>query len=93
MIYFIFGQDSFRSKRKLEEIILGYKKVHKSGLNLIYFNVGPASAKGYGEASFKDFYSNLKITSMFAEKKHIIIKNVFENDTFQEEFLENIKES
>ncbi|MCX6723295.1 MAG: hypothetical protein NT094_04520 [Candidatus Staskawiczbacteria bacterium] len=91
MIYFIYGQDSFRSKRKLEEIILGYKKIHKSGLNLIYFNVGPASAKGYGEASFKYFYSNLKINSMFAEKKLIILRNVFFDLKFCEEFLENIK--
>ena len=83
MIYFIYGEDSYRSKEKLEEIILGYKKVHKSGLNLIYID-----AK---ELSFKDFYSNFKIASMFAEKKLIILKNVFLNVKFQEEFLENIK--
>ena len=84
MIYFIYGQDSYRSKRKLEEIILGYKKVHKSGLNLIYID-----AKD--EKDFKDFYSNFKITSMFAEKKLIVLKNVFDNAKFQEEFLEKLK--
>jgi len=79
MIYFLYGQDSYRAKRKLEEIIDGYKKVHKSGLNLIYID-----AK---ENSFKDFYSNFKITSMFAEKKLIVIKNVFADKKFQEDFL------
>jgi len=83
MIYFIYGQDSYRSKRKLEEIIEGYKKIHKSGLNLIYID-----AK---EKDFKDFYSNFKITSMFAEKKLIILKNVFGSSKFCEEFLENMK--
>jgi DNA polymerase-3 subunit delta len=83
MIYFIYGEDSYRSKEKLEEIILSYKKIHKSGLNLIYMD-----AK---EKVFKDFYGNFKITSMFAEKKLIILKNVFGNIRFQEEFLENIK--
>ena len=83
MIYFIFGEDSYRSKRKLEEIILEYKKVHKSGLNLIYVD-----AK---EVDFKDFYNNFKITSMFAEKKLIILKNIFGAAKFQEEFLENTK--
>ena len=83
MIYFLYGEDSYRSKRKLEEIILGYKKVHKSGLNLIYVD-----SKG---ESFKDFYNNFKITSMFAEKKMIVIKNIFGNAKFQEDFLENIK--
>ena len=108
MIYFIYGQDSYRAKRKLKEIILGYKKVHKSGLNLIYIDASePASAKGFGEAKkdFKDFYSNLKITSMFAEKKLIILKNVFSvamsalpveqadgrQTKFQEDFLKNIE--
>jgi len=84
MIYFLFGEDSYRAKKKLEEIVLGYKKIHKSGLNLIY-----VSAK---DSDFKDFYSNFKITSMFAEKKLVILKNVFaDKGKFQEEFLENIE--
>ena len=35
MIYFIYGEDSYWSKKKMEEIIDRYKKVHKSVLNLI----------------------------------------------------------
>jgi len=81
MIYFIYGQDSYRAKKKLEEIVLGYKKVHKSGLNLIYVDAS--------EDDFKDFYNNLIITSMFAEKKLIVLKNTFSNSKFQEDFLEN----
>ena len=83
MIYFIYGEDSYRSKRKLEEIIEGYKKAHKSGLNLIWINTK--------ENNFQDFYNNLKITSMFAEKKLIILKNIFSDAKFQEEFSENVK--
>ncbi len=83
MIYFIYGEDSYRAKKKLEEIIDGYKKVHKSGLNLIYIDAR--------EKDFKDFYSNFKITSMFAEKKLILLKNTFDEEKFQEDFLENVK--
>jgi DNA polymerase III subunit delta len=83
MIYFIYGQDSYRAKRKLEEIILSYKKVHKSGLNLIYIDAN--------EKDFKYFYSNLQINSMFAEKKLIVLKNVFSDSKFQEDFLEEAK--
>ena len=83
MIYFLFGEDSYRSKRKLEEIVLSYKEKNKSGLNLIYID-----AK---EKNFKDFYSSLSINSMFAEKKLVVFKNVFENKDFQESILENIK--
>lgn len=82
MIYFIYGEDSYRAKRKLEEIILGYKEKNKSGLNLIHCDAAVSS--------FKDFYSNLQINSMFAEKKLIVLKNVFGNAKFQEEFLEEL---
>lgn len=83
MIYFIYGEDSYRAKRKLEEIILSYKKIHKSGLNLIYIDAA--------KTNFKDFYSNFQITSMFSEKKLIILRNVFSNTKFQEDFSENVK--
>ncbi len=84
MIYFIYGEDSYRSKRKLDEIVLSYKEKHKSGLNLIYIDVGPKD--------FKDFYGNLQINSMFAEKKLVIIRGAFLNIKFQEDFLESISE-
>ena len=84
MIYFIYGQDAYRAKRKLDEMVLSYKKVRKSGLNLIYTN-----AK---EVSFKEFYSQLKINSMFAEKKLVVLRNTFDNVKFQEEFLEKMKD-
>lgn len=83
MLYFLYGEDSYRSKEKLEEIISGYKEKHKSGLNLLYIDTK--------EKDFSDFYNNFKITSMFDEKKLIILKNVFGNAKFQEELLENLK--
>ncbi|MBM3206390.1 MAG: DNA polymerase III subunit delta [Candidatus Staskawiczbacteria bacterium] len=83
MIIFLYGPDSFRSKIKLNEIIEGYKKSKKSLLNLNYFD---ASNK-----EFKNFYDNFKVSSMFDEKKLVILKNVFSSKNFQEEFLENLK--
>ncbi len=83
MIIFLYGQDSYRSRQKLNEIIEHYEKVHKSGLNLTRSDVK--------KTKFHDFSDRLKITSMFNEKKLIILKNVFSNLKFQEEFLEEIK--
>jgi DNA polymerase-3 subunit delta len=83
MIYFLYGVDSYRSKKKLEEIIDGYRKVHKSGLNLIYINAD--------NLGFQELNSRINTISMFAEKKLVIIKDIFENEKFCEEFLENIK--
>ena len=83
MIIFLYGPDSFRSKQKLNEIIMQYKEVRKSGLNLVYLD-----AK---EAKVSDLLDNFKIASMFAEKKLVILKNVFLNKKFQEDLLEEIK--
>jgi len=83
MIYFIYGEDSYRSKKKLEDIILGYKEKNRSGINLVYFDTIAET--------FKNFFGNLQVNSMFAEKKLIILKNVFESKEFQTNFLENIQ--
>lgn len=83
MLYFIYGQDSYRSKKKLEEIVEEYKKIHRSGLNFISID---ASKK-----EFEDFFNSFKISPMFSEKKLVILNNVFSDKKFQEKFLENFK--
>jgi len=83
VIIFLYGPDSFRSKQKLDEIVAHYKGSGKSGLNLVSLD-----AK---DINFSDFYDNFKISSMFAEKKLIILKNVFANKNFQEDFIKETK--
>lgn len=83
MIIFLYGADSFRSKQKLDEIVAHYKASKKSGLNLIALDAG--------QIAFSDFYDNFKMVSMFAEKKLVILKNVFANKAFQEDFAKEIK--
>jgi DNA polymerase-3 subunit delta len=83
MIIFLYGQDTFRSHQKLEEIIDHYKKTHKSGLNLGYFE---------GEnLNFQDFKSEVETVSMFREKKLVVLKDIFTNKDFQGEFLKQGK--
>ncbi len=83
MIIFLYGQDSYRSKEKLDEIVNHYKETRKSGLNLIQLDAS--------KTDFSDFHNNFKISSMFAETKLVILKNVFSNKAFQEDFLSEIK--
>ena len=71
MIIFLYGQDTYRSRQKLNEIIEQYKKVHKSGLNLRYLDCG--------KLSFQDFNDETRQTSMFKEKKMVILTNSFSN--------------
>ena len=82
MIYFIYGQDSYRAKEKLQEIVSQYKLIHKSGLSLVTIDT---------KESFKNLFDNFKIISMFDEKKLIILKDIFSNQKFSEDFLKEIK--
>ncbi|MCK4782048.1 DNA polymerase III subunit delta [Candidatus Parcubacteria bacterium] len=81
MIIFLYGQDVYRSRKKLREIIEHYEKVRKSGLNLKVFDL---FAQVF---SFQDFKDVIRSASMFKEKKLIILKNIFSSSDFQEKFL------
>ena len=79
MFLFLYGEDNYRSLRKLREIVGEYKKVHKTGLNLIYFDCL--------DSDFGEFENSVKSISMFLEKKLIILRNVFLNPNFKEKLL------
>ena len=80
MFIFLYGEDTYRSSQKLQEIINEYKKVHKTGLNLIYFDCQ--------NSSFEEFKNSVQSISMFQEKKLIILKQGFFNANFKEKFLQ-----
>ena len=84
MILFLYGKDNFRSLRKLKEIVTRYKKIHKSGLNLKYFDLK--------KDSFEDFKIKFQTRSMFKEKKLFVLKNAFSNPKFKEKFQKQKEE-
>lgn len=84
MIMFLYGPDTYRLRRKLSEIVEYYKKSHKSGLNLIMLNLA--------RENFGDFKSKIETTSMFKEKKLIILENAINNREFAENFLKYKKD-
>ncbi len=82
MIILLYGPDTYSSRQKLQEIINSYKKIHKSGLSLIYFDAV--------NLKFEEFKDALQQTSMFDEKKMIVLSNSFSNKDFKEELLESL---
>lgn len=82
MIIFLYGEDTYRLKRKLNEIINEYKQ-KKKGLN---FKVFDAKTSDFG-----DFFLELRQNSIFSEKKFLIIKNIFNNKFFKEKLEKNAK--
>jgi DNA polymerase-3 subunit delta len=83
MIIFLYGQDTYRSRQKLNEIIDHYKKVHKSGLNLKYLDCN--------DFTLEDIKNEIQTSSMFTEKKLIVIQSAFVNPQNEENFLELVK--
>jgi len=83
MIIFIYGEDTYRSRQRLRKISENYKRVNKSGLDLIFF-------EGL-DFNFNDFKNVFSQTSMFNEKKLVIVSDFFSNQAFKDSFLENIK--
>ena len=81
MFIFLYGQDIYRIKQKLAEIIRQYQKIHQKGLNLKYLE----------PKEFQDFYDELSQRSMFEGKKLLVLFNPFEDNLFKEKFLKNIK--
>lgn len=83
MLIFLYGPDTYRSQLKLKEIIENYRKVHKSGLNLKYFN--------NSNLNFQDLKDELRQSSMFQEKKLIVLTSAFSNSDFKKKFLKEVK--
>ena len=83
MILFLYGQDTYRSRQKLNEIIEHYRKIHKSGLNLRYFDLKTAD--------YQSFKEEIQSAPMFKEKKLIVLKNAINNENFKTNFLKDSK--
>ncbi len=84
MVILIYGQDNYRSRLKINEIIESYKKTNEKGFDLKCFEAE--------DISFQDLKNELKKKSMFREKKMIIIRNPFSSPSFKEKFLKEPEE-
>lgn len=88
MVYFFYGEDSYRLRQKINSIIGGYQAKHKSGLNFGRFDL---SREGEWD-KFKNFIDSF---SMFAEKKLAVLDGVLnvKKSEAQNKFLEFLEKS
>lgn len=85
MVFFLYGPDTFRSSRKLNEIITTYRSKYKSGFNLLKIEAN--------EEGFERLKDRIETISMFVEKKLIILENLLSAPkTTQEKFQKYFKE-
>ncbi len=83
MIILIYGNDTYRSRRKLNKIVDYYKK--DSSDNLILERLEGK------DLDFKKFKNKTKQVSMFNERKLMILEGIFQNQQFKEKFMSNIE--
>jgi DNA polymerase-3 subunit delta len=80
MIILLYGEDTYREKDKLREIMEEHKKKHKSGLNLRYLE-GKTT-------SFDDLRNEILGISMFKEKKLVVVLDPLSNSKLKEDLIE-----
>jgi DNA polymerase-3 subunit delta len=85
MLILLYGEDTFRSRQKLKEIVDQYRLKHQSGLDLIYLKKG--------DLDFDKVRRKIESVSMFNEKKLVIIEDAFNDTVFQENFLKYLRRS
>lgn len=84
MIIFIYGEDSFRSARKVKELKNKFlSEVDKSGNSL--------SMLDGSDADMRKINEKVSTSSLLAKKRMIIIENIFSNKNILEEALEYFK--
>jgi len=83
MVIFLYGLDTYRSSKKLKQIIEAYRKIHKTGLSLKYID-----AK---KITLKELQNETKQISIFKEKKLIVLMDTFLNVDFKKDFIKQGK--
>jgi DNA polymerase-3 subunit delta len=81
MIFFLYGPDSFRIQKKIEELVAYYQKIYKNTLSIKKF---PSE-----ELNFEEFQNWLENAPIFAKKTFLILRGVFSNKEFKADFIKN----
>ncbi len=85
MTILLYGQDSFRSRLKLKEIINQYQKVRHRGLNLFLID--------FKENQFSYFKERIETISIFADKRLIVLSNLLSDQRLSQEVLNYLKDN
>lgn len=83
MIIFIYGQDTYRSRRKLKEIIEHYKRTLGKDLDLKNINGKTVN--------LKELEDEIQQISMFSKKKLIVMYDALQNSRFKNELFPLVK--
>ncbi len=93
MIYFLYGEDTYRSKEELRKMVEGARLLGGQTSNS-WFDFIRIDASDRQTDVLKELKQTINTVSMFSEKKMMIIENVFDlDDDDQDKILEFLKKS
>ena len=78
MIYIFSGEDTYRMREKIQDLVGEYKKENGSGINLRFLDGK--------KMEFEELKNEVFGLSFFSERKLIIIEDAFLNKKFKEDF-------
>jgi len=81
MFYLIHGNDTYRSREKLREVIDAYRDTHQSGLSFFQIDLE--------EERSEDVEHIFGSSSLFPEKKLVVLKSASANKVFQQRFADS----
>jgi DNA polymerase-3 subunit delta len=82
VIILLYGENTYLSSKKLEEIISGYQKKYDSGLNIRFF---------HQKECFSDLIDYEKQISMFKEKRLLVVKNGLFSEDIKKGIVTNLE--
>jgi DNA polymerase III delta subunit len=87
MLFLLYGTDTLRSRRKLQEIIGEFeKRTRRGGIDLVRLDFAERPAE-----RFSEFQLGQETLPMFSQKKLIVLENVFSNPEFCQKILGVLK--
>ena len=84
MIILLFGKDTYRSKKKLKELIDKYKETHQEGMSFDNFVAS--------KIDYQDFKDQFRQASMFTKDKLAVVRYAFQEKDFRKQFLKDKKQ-
>ena len=88
MIYFLYGQDTYRSREEMRKIVEENKKANPDWLDFARID-----AKGGEAETLEKIHQSANTVSMFNSKKLVIVENIFSSDEEIQEKIQKLLES
>ena len=84
MLFFLYGEDSFRSRQKLRELMLEFQKKSLNATAVFVF-------LDFGKESFESFLDKTRSQSLFADRKLLVLEGALSDPSVSQKMTTFLK--